>query len=79
MYYIYIYIYIYIHRMSWCAQKIIILQNFGNLLKNIPAPNEKTYKLQLIEKVKFFIKKLRWKVIFLINNSKGTTESCKID
>ena len=49
--------------------------NFGYSLKNIPAPNERTYKLQLIEKIELLIKKLRWKAIFFINNSKETGES----
>ena len=50
--------------------------NFSYLVKNIAAPNERTYKLQLIEKIELFIKKLRWKAIFFINNSKETSESC---
>ena len=50
--------------------------NFGYSLKNIPTPNKETYKLQLIEKIELFIKKLRWKAIFFINNSMETTESC---
>ena len=50
--------------------------NFGYSLKNISTTNERTYKLQLIEKIELFIKKLRWKAIFFINNSKETTESC---
>ena len=49
--------------------------NFGYSLKNIPAPNERTYKLQLIEKIELFIKKLRWKAVFFINSSKETGES----
>ena len=49
--------------------------NFGYSLKNIPTPNKETYKLQLIEKIELFIKKLRWKAIFFINNSMETTES----
>ena len=49
--------------------------NFGYSLENIPAPYEKTYKLQLIEKIELFIKKLRWKAIFFINSSKETSES----
>ena len=53
--------------------------NFGYSLKNIPTPNERTYKLQLIEKVELSIKKFRWKVIFFINNSRETTESCAGD
>ena len=48
---------------------------FGYPLKNIPAPNERTYKLQLIEKIELFIKKLRWKAIFFINSSKEVSES----
>ena len=50
--------------------------NFGYSLKNIPTPNERTYKIQLIEKIELFIQKLRWKAICFINNSKETTESC---
>ena len=50
--------------------------NFGYSLKNIPTPNEKTYKLQLIEKIELFIKKLRWKAILFINNSVETNKSC---
>ena len=49
--------------------------NFSYSLKNIPTPNERTYKLQLIEKTELFIKKLRWKATFFISNSKGTTGS----
>ena len=49
--------------------------NFSYLVKNIAAPNERTSKLQLIEKIELFIKKLRWKAIFFINNSKETNES----
>ena len=49
---------------------------FSYSLKNIPTPNERTYKLQLIAKIELFMKKLRWKAIFFINNSKETTESC---
>ena len=50
--------------------------NCSYSLKNIPTPNERTYKLQLIEKIESFIKNLRWKAILFINNSKETTESC---
>ena len=53
--------------------------NFGYSLKNIPTPNERPYKLQLIEKVELFIKKLRWKAILFINNSKEITELCESD
>ena len=33
--------------------------NFGYSVKNIPIPDENSYKLQLIQKVEGFIKKLR--------------------
>ena len=49
--------------------------NFGFSLKNIPAPNKTTYKLQLIEKMELFTKKLRWKAMFFVYNSKETSES----
>ena len=52
--------------------------NFGFSIKNIPTLKERTYKLQLIEKIGLFIKKLRWKAIFLINNSMETTESVQV-
>ena len=32
--------------------------------KNIPLPSERSYKLQLIEKIETVIKRMRWKVIF---------------
>ena len=53
--------------------------NFGYSLKNIPTPNEKSYKLRLLEKIEIFIKKMRWKAVFLINNNKKATEDCKQD
>ena len=38
--------------------------NFAYSTKNIPIPTERNYKLQLIEKIELFIKKIRWKAIF---------------
>ena len=32
--------------------------------KNIPLPSERSYKLQLIEKIEMVIKRMRWKAIF---------------
>ena len=32
--------------------------------KNIPLPFERSYKLQLIEKIEMVIKQMRWKAIF---------------
>ena len=31
--------------------------------KNIPTPLERNYKLQLVEKIETFIKRMRWKAI----------------
>ena len=39
---------------------------FGYSMKNIPVPDEKSYKLQLIKRVEDFIKKIRWKAIFFM-------------
>ena len=39
--------------------------NFSYSMKNIPIPDEKSYKLQLIQKIEDLIKKIRWKAIFL--------------
>ena len=50
--------------------------NSGYSLKNIPTPDGRLYKLQLIEKMELFRKKLQWKAIFFINNNMETTESC---
>ena len=51
--------------------------NFGYSLKNIPTPDEKSYKLRLLEKTEIFIKKMRWRAIFFINNNKKATEDYK--
>ena len=37
--------------------------NLGYSIKNIPLANERSYKLQLVEKIEALIKKMRWKVI----------------
>lgn len=42
--------------------------NLGYSQKNTPTPNEKTYKLTLTEKIKLFIKNLRWKAIVFMND-----------
>ena len=46
--------------------------NFGYLMKNIPIPNGKSYKLQLIQKVEDFIKNRRWRAIFLMKDGNQT-------
>ena len=43
----------------------------GSSMKNIPIPDEKSYKLQLIQKVDF-IKKIRWKAIFFVQRGNQT-------
>ena len=37
---------------------------FDYSTKNIPLPSERSYKLQLIEKIEMVIKRMRWKAIF---------------
>ena len=44
--------------------------NFGYSLKNIGVPQNKTYLLQLIEKIEMIIKRMRW--IVLCNSKKET-------
>ena len=39
--------------------------NFGYSIKNIPIPSERSYKMELMEKIEAVIKRMRWKVIFL--------------
>ena len=43
--------------------------NFGYSVKNIPISFERTYLLQLIEKVEMVITRMRWKEIHFNNNS----------
>ena len=38
--------------------------NLGYSIKNIPIPNERSYLLQLMEKIEAVIKRMRWKVLF---------------
>ena len=37
-------------------------------MKNIPTPDKSTYYIKLIEKIESFIKRLRWKAYFFLNN-----------
>ena len=37
--------------------------NLGYSTKNVPIPNERSYKLQLVEKIESVIKAMRWKAI----------------
>ena len=52
--------------------------NFGYSLKNIPTPDEKSYKLRLLEKIEIFIKKkMHWRAMVFMNNNKKATEDYK--
>ena len=46
-------------------------QNFNYSMKNIPIPNNNSYKLLLIEKIESFIKRLRWKALFYIDKNEN--------
>ena len=46
--------------------------NIGYSMNNIPIPDGKSYKLQLIQKVEDFIKKIRWKAIFFMKGGNQT-------
>ena len=50
---------------------------FGYSLKNIPTPDEKSYKVRHLEKIEIFIKTMRWRAMFFINNNKEATEDYK--
>ena len=40
-----------------------VQNSYNYMTKNIPIPSERNYKLQLVEKIKIFIKRMRWKAI----------------
>ena len=50
--------------------------NFGYSMKNIGIPQNKTYLLQLIEKIEMVIKRMRWKVS---RNGKKETNGIKTE
>ena len=54
------------NRFIYTMEKI----NFGYSMKNIETPQNKTYLLQLIEKIEMVFKRMRWKV--LCNGEKET-------
>ena len=43
-------------------------------MKNIPTPSHQSYKLLLIDKIESVVKRIRWKVHFLIENKAATLE-----
>ena len=46
-------------------------QSFNYSLKNIPIPDNNSYKLLLIEKIESFVKRICWKAFFFLNDSEG--------
>ena len=44
--------------------------------KNIPIPSERSYKLQLMDKIDQVIKRMRWKAFFYTNRTEDTKETC---
>ncbi len=48
--------------------------NFGYSVKNIPTPNQRTYKLQLCERIEDVIKRMRWKATFFDPNAPNANE-----
>ena len=60
------------NRFIYTMEKI----NFGYSMKNIGIPQNKTYLLQLIEKIEMVIKRMRWKVLC---NGKKETNSIKTE
>ena len=46
-------------------------QSFNYSLKNIPIPDNTSYKLLLVEKIESFIKRVRWKAYFFLNDTKN--------
>ena len=47
---------------------------FDYSYKNIPLPSNRSYKLQLIEKVEMVIKRMRWKAYFYEQNNNKSEE-----
>ena len=43
--------------------------------ENIPIPSERSYKLQLMDKIDQVIKRMRWKTFFYMNRSEDTQET----
>ena len=49
--------------------------NLGYSTKNIPYPNERSYKAKLIEEMEALVKRMRWKAIFFnARNEQEDTE-----
>ena len=48
---------------------------FDCSLKNIPIPSKSSYQLQLIDKIKSVIKRMRWKVQIFLTNTYNVNNS----
>ena len=57
--------------MRWNLKK-----TYNYSTKNIPIPSERNYKLQLVEKIEIFIKRMRWKAIMY---DAGCKENRKVE
>ena len=53
--------------------------NLGYSNKNIPIPSERTYLLQLVEKIEAVIKRMRWKATFFNPNSEESREESRVE
>ena len=49
--------------------------DFNYSMKNIPTSSKKGYKLKLVEKTEQFIKNIRWKASFYLEEEKKKTKS----
>ena len=52
--------------------------NLGYSIKNIPIPSERTYLLQLVEKIESVIKCMRWKATFF-NEENSNEERSNVE
>ena len=48
---------------------------FDCSLKNIPIPSKSSYQLQLIDKIKSVIKRMRWKAQIFLTNTYNVNNS----
>ena len=51
-------------------------KTYNHSTKNIPIPSERNCKLQLVEKIEIFIKRMRWKAIMY---GAGRKENRKVE
>ena len=56
------------------SKRVMEKINLGYSTKNIPIPNERTYLMQLVEKIEAVIKRMRWKAIFFSEEESSETQ-----